>query len=180
MNIKKLSKTIVTALAITVLGISGLGLTAYAHEGHEGEATPIEVYRLYNPNNGEHLFTKDVGERDYLDAIGWDYEGIAFTAISSGQHVYRMYNPYSGEHHYTTNNNEVSDLYAKGWNYEGTSWCYDYDGIITTKDVYRLYNPNATGIYEVGAHHYTADEGEKDWLIGLGWQYEGVGWKVIE
>lgn len=177
MNIKKLSKTIVTALAITVLGISGLGLTAYAHDG---EASPIEVYRLYNPNNGEHLFTKDVGERDYLDAIGWDYEGIAFTAISSGQHVYRVYNPYSGEHHYTTNNNEVADLYAKGWNYEGTSWCYDYDGIITTKDVHRLYNPNATGIYEVGAHHYTTNEGEKDWLVSLGWQYEGVGWKVIE
>ncbi len=180
MNVKKLSKTIVTALAITVLGISGLGLTAYAHEGHGGEATPIEVYRLYNPNNGEHLYTNNLGEKDYLDNSGWNYEGIAFTAINGGQHVYRLFNPNSGEHHYTKNTTEVTDLHTKGWNVEGVAWDYDYDGIITTKDVYRLYNPNATGIYEVGAHHYTADQYERDVLVGLGWQYEGVGWKVIE
>jgi len=60
MKIKKLSKTIVTALAITVLGISGLGLTAYTHEGHDGEATPIEVYRLFNPNGQKR------GELDML------------------------------------------------------------------------------------------------------------------
>ena len=56
MNIKKLSKTIVTALAITVLSISGLGLAAYAHEGHEGE-------------------------KDWLVGPGWQYEGVGWKVI---------------------------------------------------------------------------------------------------
>lgn len=181
MKLKKISKTIITALAIAVLGLSAFGITVNAEEHTHGNTVePIPIYRLYNPNSGEHFYTKDSNERDYLDSIGWNYEGVGFTALSSGQHVYRVYNPNSGEHHYSSDNNELAKLYTLGWNIEGVAWCYDYDGIITTKDVYRLYNPNATGIYEVGAHHYTADEGERDWLISLGWQYEGVGWKVIE
>ena len=101
----------------------------------------------------------------------------AFYTPIYGNNVYRVYNPNSGEHHYTFDFGEVKYLHSLGWNYENTAWCVNDE---CTKDVYRLYNPNATGIYEVGAHHYTADEGEKDWLVGLGWQYEGVGWKVIE
>ncbi len=35
------------------------------------------MYRLYNPNSGEHIYTSNAGERDYLDAVGWNYEGVA-------------------------------------------------------------------------------------------------------
>ena len=181
MRLKKLSKTVVTALAVAALGFGAIGLTANAEPDPGHEHTPdagIEIYRLYNPYNGEHLYTKDTNERDYLDAIGWNYEGIAFKAASiPSTRVYRLYNPNSGEHMYTSNGSEMARLHTIGWNLEGDAW---YINDECTKDVYRLYNPNATGIYEVGAHHYTANEGEKDWLIGLGWQYEGVGWKVIE
>ena len=34
----------------------------------------------------------------------------------------------------------------------------------------RLYNPNS------GEHFYTASVDEKDWLVGLGWNDEGIGW----
>ena len=44
------------------------------------------------------------------------------------------------------------------------------------KRLYRLYNPNATGQYEAGAHHYTKDENEVNTLVGLGWRAEGIGW----
>ena len=36
------------------------------------------MYRLFNENSGENHYTKDEGERDYLDEIGWNYESIAF------------------------------------------------------------------------------------------------------
>lgn len=33
-----------------------------------------------------------------------------------------------------------------------------------------MYNPNS------GDHHYTLSSQERDWLVGLGWNYEGIGW----
>ena len=129
MKLKKLTKTIVTTLAVAILGFGMFGVNVNAEEHtHTGVAEPIPVYRLYNPNSGEHLYTKDINEKTYLDEIGCNYEGIAFTAINGGQHVYRLFNPYSGEHHYTKNTTEVTDLHTKGWNVEGVAWDYDYDG----------------------------------------------------
>ena len=60
------------------------------------------MYRLYNPNSGEHFYTASVTERDHLDQIGWDDEGIAwYVPTETGDPVYRLYNPYAGDHHYT-------------------------------------------------------------------------------
>ena len=36
----------------------------------------------------------------------------------------------------------------------------------------RLYNPNA----DCGSHHYTGSKEEMDYLVSLGWIYEGIGW----
>ena len=41
-------------------------------------------------------------------------------------------------------------------------------------DMHRLYNPNS------GEHFYTGDVEEKDRLVGLGWNYEGVAWNAPE
>ena len=38
------------------------------------------MYRLYNPNSGEHFYTGSIEERDMLDRVGWNYEGVAWTA----------------------------------------------------------------------------------------------------
>lgn len=38
----------------------------------------IPMYRLFNPNSGEHFYTRDTGERDHLRKIGWNYEGIGW------------------------------------------------------------------------------------------------------
>ena len=36
--------------------------------------------------------------------------------------------------------------------------------------MYRLYNPNS------GLHHYTLSGGERDSLVELGWNNEGIAW----
>ena len=41
---------------------------------------------------------------------------------------------------------------------------------VKTYPMYRLYNKNA------GDHHYTMSTVERDYLISLGWRYEGIGW----
>ena len=128
-----------------------------------------KMYRLYNPNNGEHFYTADVNEKDYLDKIGWDYEGIGWYAPVSGDPVYRMYNPNAGDHHYTLNIKERDYLVKAGWNYEGIGW---YSDTNKTVPLYRLYNPNAV----TGTHHYTTNKSERNYLAKVGWNDEGIGW----
>ncbi len=134
----------------------------------------MTMYRMYNPNSGEHFYTADANERDVLKSVGWNYEGIAWTAPKkSNTPVYRLYNKNSGEHHYTTNAAEKNMLIGIGWNDEGIGW-YSDDNMTTP--LYRLYNPNAKGAQEAGAHHYTVDELEKWHLLFVGWNDEKIGW----
>ena len=128
----------------------------------------IGMYRLYNPNSGEHFYTASIGEKDFLTNVGWKYEGGAWTAPTNGEDVYRLYNPNAGDHHYTTSKAEKDMLVKVGWKYEGVGWKSG-----GSSKVYRLYNPNAKG---AGAHHYTLSKGEYDFLVKKGWKGEGVGW----
>ena len=38
------------------------------------------VYRMYNPNDGQHMLTASHEEAVNLQGLGWEYEGIAFYA----------------------------------------------------------------------------------------------------
>lgn len=127
------------------------------------------MYRMYNPNSGEHFYTMNASEKDYLVSVGWNYEGRAWVAPNSGNAVYRLYNPVAGDHHYTTNYAEVEYLKAVGWNYEGIGWYSDSNN---ATPLYRLYNPNAV----TGAHHFTTNAAERDFLVSTGWNYEGIAW----
>ena len=130
----------------------------------------IDMYRLYNPNSGEHFYTGNEEEKDGLVALGWNFEGIAWTApAKSNTPVYRLYNPNAGDHHYTMSEAEKDWLVGLGWNDEGIGW---YSVVTERLPIYRLYNPNAT----TGTHHFTASEGERDYLISLGWRDEKIGW----
>lgn len=128
------------------------------------------LYRLYNPNDGQHHYTLSANERNVLSSIGWVYEGVAWRAPSSSSTpVYRLYNPNSGDHHYTTSENEFNSLGRIGWIKEGIAW---YSDDSKGSPLYRLFNPNET----VGTHHYTMSENERDVLSSLGWVYEGIAW----
>lgn len=130
------------------------------------------MYRLYNPNSGEHFYTSSVDERNHLMWCGWKAEGTAWTAPAWGSPVYRLYNPNAGEHHYTTSEIERAILLYAGWNDEGVGWYTDSSQRVP---VYRVYNPNAYA----NNHHYTPDAGERDVLVAMGWHDEGVGWHGI-
>ncbi|KXU10577.1 hypothetical protein [Streptococcus gallolyticus] len=88
------------------------------------------MYRLYNPNSGEHFYTSSTYERDSLGSIGWKKEGVGWLAPDSGNPVYRLYNPNArtGTHHYTLSGGERNSLASIGWRYEGVSWYAINDG----------------------------------------------------
>ncbi len=128
------------------------------------------MYRLYNPNSGEHFYTGDINEVDTIVKAGWKNEGIAWNAPSTSKTpVYRLYNPNAGDHHYTTSETEKNNLVNVGWKYEGIGWYSDDNKGVALQ---RLYNPNAT----TGSHHYTISISEKDNLVKAGWKYEGLAW----
>lgn len=128
------------------------------------------MYRLYNPNSGEHFYTASRGEKASVVAAGWHDEGSAWTApLGSDTPVYRLYNPNAGDHHYTTSVAERDWLVGLGWKYEGIGW---YSAGADATPVYRAYNPNAKS----GAHHFTTSGGEISAIVRVGWRSEGVGW----
>ena len=127
------------------------------------------MYRLYNPNSGEHFYTASVHERDATAAAGWSYEGIGWVAPTAGSPVYRLYNAYAGDHHYTISAGERDALVGAGWSYEGIGW---RSAGLAGKPIWREYNPNAVA----GAHNFTSDRGEHLALINLGWRGEGIAW----
>src|SRR5699024_1863246 len=80
------------------------------------------LYRVYNPNSGEHLYTRDKAEYEMLGKIGWHQEKIGWHSPEKGEEVYRLYNPNSGEHFYTMNADECEHLAKVGWKKEGTAF----------------------------------------------------------
>ena len=130
------------------------------------------MYRLYNPNSGEHFYTASPVERQAVIDAGWNDEGIGWTAPTQGIQVYRLYNSFAGEHHYTSSEVERDALVAAGWTLEEGGWFSDSNESVP---LYRAYNPNAYA----NNHHYTTDRGEFETLLGLGWRDEGVGWHGV-
>ena len=172
MSIKRSLASAMIAITLIIGMCPSISLAITSTAGPMIPATSAAtMYRLYNPNSGEHFYTKSTPEKDDLKAAGWKYEGIAWMAPKdkNSKPVYRMYNANAGDHHYTMSSNERKDLEKAGWKYEGIGWYSDeYMG----RPLYRLYNPNA----KAGSHHYTTSTKEKEDLKTAGWRYEGIGW----
>ncbi|MBP7319531.1 MAG: N-acetylmuramoyl-L-alanine amidase [Lachnospiraceae bacterium] len=123
------------------------------------------VYRLYNPNTGEHFFTADLTEANNCANAGWSYEGVAWH-IGGDVPVYRIYNPNDGTHMFTASEAEKNNLVSLGWTDEGIAFKVVESSNVA---VYRCYNPNN------GSHMFTASYPEFQHIIDCGWVSEGIG-----
>ena len=138
------------------------------------KADPVIMYRLYNPNSGEHFYTASTVEMDRLVTLGWIYEGSAWTAPSkSHTPVYRLYNKNAGDHHYTSSLKEKNALVSYGWKDEGIGWYSDDEQTVA---VYREYNPNEAACN----HNYTPSLKEHTTLVSYGWRDEGTAWYALK
>lgn len=167
-----------TAALITpfVLGLGGLLLNTQQSEANELFKN-VSVFRMYNPNSGEHLYTPSSYEKATLNNLGWKSEGVAWEIPDDidllNPFVTRLYNPNAGDHHYTADIGETTYLMSVGWKNDQIGFTTaGNDGV----PVYRLYNPSAV----TGAHHLTLSEAERDSLIQAGWQNEGTAFNAYK
>ncbi|MBV7392481.1 bacterial Ig-like domain-containing protein [Enterococcus sp. ALS3] len=137
------------------------------------KATTIPIFRIYNLNDGDHLYTTSEKEYKWLTSLKWSAEDVAFHSVLSDYEdaipVYRLYNPNSGEHFYTISESEYNNVANAGWKREQVGF------YMVPKDkgvnVYRIFNPNATG---PGSHVYTSNKSEADELVNQGWKDEDI------
>ena len=158
----------------------------------------VEVVRLFNPWNGDHLFTTDAKEVFNAEKAGWTNEGTVWKAYGHegdyrkfvcnsgkcGTPVYRLFNQYTGEHLYTTSSEEYNTNVAGGWTGEGVSYYTvnakggkpvnkeDDKKVLTpgkVDSVYRMFNP----FVQVGTHLYGGVE-ENAKCLADGWKADNV------
>lgn len=169
----------VAALFLLLIGlVSQLPSEASAAQGTSGStgaAAETDMYRLYNPNSGEHFYTADLNEAKNVLKAGWQWEGIGWVAPKrSSTPVYRLYS--GTDHHYTTSAKERDWDVEQGWKYEGIGW---YSDEAKSTPLYREFNPNVDPSAErnnSGSHNYTTSREENDGLVSKGWNAEGIGW----
>ena len=113
-------KRVLSFILVCVLLVCMLPLNVLAETA---QTTPM--YRLYNPNSGEHFYTGSVEEKDNLVSVGWNYEGIAFNSgFENEVPQYRLHNPNAtrGAYHFTASLEERDMLISLGWEYQGIGW----------------------------------------------------------
>ena len=172
-RIKGISPGTATITATTVNGKTATGTVTVVPKTED--TSEIPVYRLYNPVNGEHLYTKDTNEVDIIFRTqGWGKEGIGWYTADSGIPVYRLYNPKFNNHLYTSDRNEINIITENyGWIFDFNKKPVMYSNGETS--IYRLYNPSLND-----QHHLTTDENEYNIIPKWGWRQEGVAMKAAK
>jgi len=89
------------------------GIACYVFDSNVPRTTPL--YRLLNPNNGDHFYTVSVAEHDNAIATyGYTSEGVAcyvFDSHTPGtSQFYRLLNPNNGDHFYTASASERDNV----------------------------------------------------------------------
>lgn len=185
---KKRKTSIIALAAILIMVISAIPANVANADMTFSPWSTKNVYRLWLPANGDHMYTMSTTERDWLvRESGWVDEGVSWAAptdYNSYSPVFRVYNEYNGDHVYTTNETERNYILANRngtnlWVDEGIAW-YSADSLSGDESslipVYRMFNPMQPD-YWPGSHHYTTDFNEV-WTLANGgvWQYEGIAW----
>ncbi len=102
----------------------GVAFRAYPADAKPAGENVVEVHRLFNHWNGDHILSANQKEIDERKAEGWTDEEIVCYALSSGTDypVYRLYNQYMtrnsgcGSHLWTLDKEgEYDPLVIKGW-----------------------------------------------------------------
>lgn len=168
-------KTMACVMAASMLTLVTVPASVAIADNGAADTETQAMYRLYNPNSGEHFYTASDVEKDATVAAGWNYEGIGWHApVTSETPVYRVYS--GTDHHYTKDAGERDALVQLGWKDEGTSFYSDDQERVP---LYRQFNPNVdpnAATNNAGSHNYTTSLDEHSRLVSIGWNDEGIGW----
>ncbi len=146
----------------------------------------MPVYRLFNPNTGDHFYTQTILERDTATGSGYRYEGIGFYILSAGSQnltrpLYRLFHPANEQerwedHFYTRDPGERDNAKNKLGYVEEPSLGYVYDVSGSAKEgrtpIYRLLNDASHD------HFYTTDRVERDNAISQAGYHKETGVEI--
>ena len=178
-------KTTVSGVAktVTIKGETSAKVTATSGNTQTWEVnadakttvSPVATYRLYDRNRGEHLYTYNSAERDFLVKSGWKEEPSTIKVLpvsaTEGVAIYRVYNPnFGGTHMYTQNPAEVQFLLTNGWKEGKVVFKTAASTATDAVPVYRLKNPNSKN----GEHQFTTSAAERAMLLNASWGDEGI------
>ena len=113
------------------------------------------IFRFYNPETTNHLFTTDKNEVAHLRLDDdWNYEGPKWQTNGGDIEVYRFFNNKDGRHLLTSDEDEKDNIINNlpDWNYEGVAFNTD-----ATSGVYRYQHEN-------GSFFYTSDDDERNFI----------------
>ena len=141
-----------------------------------------DIYRLFQPSTGKHLFSSSLVEIDILTGLptgdSFLNEGIAYSVdVGANQELFRFYHPATGRHLYSANIHEKSKLLSdldSGYIYEGIAFhVFNSQSLSSSRtEVYRYYDPSAE------SHFYSANT-EEQLLLETSfphWINEGIAW----
>lgn len=164
----------VQSFAIDV-SLDSLGTVSYADQlvsdYDQTNGLPV-VFRLYNPEIGDHLYTASSTEASSALGAGYVEEGATFSNEAGSTalvDVARFYNQATGDHFYTASSAERDALLAGGSDYvsEGVAFRAYAAQTEGAAAIHRFYADHS------GDHFYTPSLAEGN---AAGYQYEGVAW----
>ena len=102
MRTKRIFSMFLSLVLVVSILFSGIKLTSYAQSGSDLKMEndwgiqnhnepvfysygDIKIYRLYNPNNSDHLLTTSEKERDDRRKDGWIWESDTLRAFKEGE-----------------------------------------------------------------------------------------------
>lgn len=128
----------------------------------------LPLYRLHNPQDGDHLYTTNMTEvYTATSSVGYVLEGIVGYVsnydASGDTALYRFLQKSNGIHFYTTSSAEETALAANAaFSYEGITGYVSSSSGSGLTEFYRLYNSHT------GLHFYTSSSAEETSLTTSG------------
>lgn len=115
------------------------------------------------------ITTNDLGNTGGGPLLDTDVINITHNPVAFLARMHRLFNPNIDMHVFTTSEGEFMALKRIGLRDETTN-TEGFDVADSAEDgaspLHRLYNPNT------GEHYYTTSDGERDFLVIAGWNYE--------
>lgn len=138
-----------------------------AVSAYSTRAATVPVYRLYNSQLDNYIYTTNVSEYQHIiTTYNYTGMGIAFkTCKQNFKPIFRLFHNNQG-HFYTASVSERNNAMKIGYTYEGAAFYELASGSLNP--VYRLFSPAKK------AHFYTTSLAESNFAKKNGYLFEGV------
>lgn len=147
---------------------------ATAQTALQGATT--SMWNLYSPILDSHVVVTSKDSYDFLISVGWQGQGVAYTALSEPGQVdgvptmplYRLYSEIIGTHFYATQKWAYDFLVSQGWKGEGIRAYVLTRPTPSVIALERFWHPGKR------RHYWSTDPTDRTKLPAQGWDYNGV------